>query len=75
MDYEDGSAPDDKNNNERDTTDGRVQDAGDGILSSPVVDLINEDIILQSSDTSIISEEIDVALQKVIVQSWRERWN
>jgi type IV pilus assembly protein PilY1 len=75
VDYADGSAPDNSNGTENNTTTGRVNSKGDGILSNPSIDLVNEDIILQSSTTTMISQDIDIDLQRLIVRSWRQRWN
>jgi type IV pilus assembly protein PilY1 len=75
LDFEDGSAPDHANKTENNNLADRVERKGDGILSNPTVDLLNEDIIFQSSDTSLITHNINIALQKVVVRSWRQRWN
>jgi type IV pilus assembly protein PilY1 len=75
VDFADGSLPDDASGAERNTTAGRVQSMGDGVLSNPSVDLVNEDIILQSSNATMITQSIGVALQRLVVRSWRQVWN
>ncbi len=75
LDFADGSAPDNANKTENNNLSARVESKGDGVLSNPTVDIANEEIIFQSSDTSLISHDIDIALQKVLVRSWRQRWN
>ena len=68
--FEDGSAPDD---GEEDGFDGsRSMDMGDGIASRPVVDIINETVIVQSSDATITIEEIGQIFFNLKVQSWQE---
>ena len=75
LDFGDGSAPDSKNGQENNTTSGRVEAMGDGILSNPAVDLVNEDIIMQNSNTSMVSKDINANLQKMTVRAWRQKWN
>jgi hypothetical protein len=60
---------------ENNTTSGRVASKGDGILSNPAIDFANEDIILQNSNTTMISEDIGATVRKLTVRSWRQRWD
>jgi hypothetical protein len=48
---------------------------GDGILADPSVDLINEKLILQSSNAVLLTHTINGGLRKTIVRSWRQKWN
>lgn len=73
LDYQDGSAPDHANGAENNTTTGRSQSMGDGILADPSVDLVNEDILLQSSNAVLIKQDISVGLRKLMVRSWRQK--
>jgi type IV pilus assembly protein PilY1 len=75
VDFEDGSAPDNQDGTENNTTSGREQSMGQGILSSPSVDLVNEDLILQTSDATVITQDININLQRLVVRSWRQVWN
>jgi type IV pilus assembly protein PilY1 len=75
LDYKDGSAPDLANGTANNTTADRAQSMGDGILADPSVDLLSEQIILQSSNAVLISEDITAGVRRVIVRSWRQRWN
>jgi type IV pilus assembly protein PilY1 len=75
LDFGDGSYPDNQDGSENNTTAGRVENMGDGILSNPAVDLVNEDIIMQNSNTSMISKDINANLQRMTVRSWRQKWN
>ncbi len=68
--FNDGSVPDD---GEEDGFDGdRRIDMGDGIASRPVVDIINESVIVQSSDATITIEDIGQVFFNLEVQSWQE---
>ncbi len=68
--FEDGSVPDD---GEEDGFEGnRRMDMGDGIASRPVVDIINESVIVQSSDATITIEGIGQIFFNLSVQSWQE---
>lgn len=75
LDYNDGSAPDHSNETENNTVDGRVQSMGDGILADPSVDLVNEALILQSSNAVLLTHQINTGLRKLNVRSWRQIWN
>ncbi len=69
--YNDGSVPDD---GEEDGFDGdRRLDMGDGIASRPVVDIVNESVIVQSSDATITIEDIGQVFFNLEVQSWQEK--
>jgi type IV pilus assembly protein PilY1 len=72
LDFEDGSAPDNPDGTERNITGGRINSMGDGVLSSPTVDIVNEDIIMQSSNATMITRNIDVTLRRLVVRSWRQ---
>lgn len=74
VDFRDGSAPD-RNNVENNSVDGRSQSMGDGILADPTVDLVNEKLILQSSNAVLLTEDISADLNKLLVRSWRQRLN
>jgi type IV pilus assembly protein PilY1 len=75
LDYKDGSAPDHANGTENNTIAGRSQAMGDGLLSDPTVDLVNECILLQSSNAVVMSETIDGGLKKLVVRGWHRKWN
>jgi len=75
VDFEDGSQSDASNGTERNVTTNRVTSMGDGILSNPSVDIVNDDILLQSSNATMVSQNIDATLKKLVVRSWRQVWN
>ncbi len=74
-DYRDGSIPDTYAGVEQNSVTGRGQSMGDGILADPTVDLVNEQLILQSSNAVLLTEDLSANLKKLTVRSWRERWN
>jgi type IV pilus assembly protein PilY1 len=70
LDYADGGIPDD---GEDDVWNGNHSiELGEGIASRPVVDVVNETVIVQSSDASITVQEIGQAFFRLSVRSWRE---
>jgi type IV pilus assembly protein PilY1 len=75
LDYKDGSAPDHANGTSNNTVSGRVESMGDGIMADPSVDLVNETLILQSSNAVLLTHSITGGLQKLAVRAWRQRWN
>lgn len=75
LDFRDGSAPDNPNGTENNTTDDRSQSMGDGILTDPTVDLVNEQLILQSSNAVLLTEDLSANLKKLLVRSWRQKLN
>ena len=75
LDYKDGSAPDNANGTANQVTTDRVQSEGDGILADPSVDLLTESIILQSSSTVLLTESLGSSFKRLMVKSWRQKWN
>jgi type IV pilus assembly protein PilY1 len=71
VDYLDGSAPDCDDGSENDTTDGRMEELDEGFTSKPVIDIVNEKVIIQSSDTKINVLDTKTAIRHLIVRSWR----
>jgi type IV pilus assembly protein PilY1 len=75
MDFRNGAAVDDDDDTGNDTTDGRVEEIGEGIVSRPVVDIVNEDVVIQGSDTRIHVRDTKNVIQQLIVRSWRQLYN
>jgi Tfp pilus tip-associated adhesin PilY1 len=75
FDYKDGSAPSHANGAENNTTAGRVESKGSGILADPSVDIVNEQLVLQSSNASLLTKAFNAGLKKLVVRSWRQKWN
>jgi type IV pilus assembly protein PilY1 len=75
VDFRNGAAVDGNDDPGDDTTDGRVEEIGEGIVSKPVVDIINEDVVIQGSDTRIHVRDTQGIIQQLIVRSWRQLYN
>lgn len=75
LDYKDGSAPSNANGTENNVTTGRVESKGAGILADPSVDLVNETLILQSSNSNLVTKPFNAGLKRLVVRSWRQKWN
>lgn len=75
MDFRNGAAVDGNDDPSDDTTDGRVDEIGEGIVSRPVIDIINEDVVIQGSDTRIHVRDTQGIIQQLIVRSWRQLYN
>jgi type IV pilus assembly protein PilY1 len=75
LDYKDGSAPSNANGTENNVTTGRVESKGAGILAAPSVDLVNETLILQGSNASLVTKSFNAGLKRLVVRSWRQKWN
>jgi type IV pilus assembly protein PilY1 len=73
--FRNGAAHDDDDDVSNDSTDRRVEEIGEGIASKPVVDVVNEDVIVQGSDTEIHVRDAKGTIQLMIVRSWRQRYN
>ena len=72
MSYDDGGIPDvDGMDDEGD----RSTEVGEGIASYPVVNLIDETAIVQSSDASIEVQPIAGIIQPLRVRSWQENYD
>jgi type IV pilus assembly protein PilY1 len=72
--FRNGAGFDDDDDDSNDTTDGRVIDLGDGIATKPVIDIINEKILVQGSDTRIHTEDTLGDLRMLTVRSWRQQY-
>ncbi|MBK7368915.1 MAG: hypothetical protein IPJ04_13710 [Candidatus Eisenbacteria bacterium] len=75
LDYKDGSAPDHSNGTPNNSVSNRSESMGDGILADPTVDLVNQQLILQSSNAVLLTVDISAGLRKLMVRSWRQTWN
>ena len=53
----------------------RSHELGDGVASRPVVDIVNERVIVQSSDATINVEEITATFFYLNVRSWQESYS
>jgi type IV pilus assembly protein PilY1 len=71
--YEDGGLPDD--GEEDDFAGSRIMDLDDGIASRAGVDVMNEAVIVQSSDATITVQEIGEIYFHLTVRSWQESYD
>jgi type IV pilus assembly protein PilY1 len=73
LDYSNGSVPDDGESDEWDGE--RCIDLGQGVASRPVVDIVNAEVIVQSSDATIHVQSVGQAYFHVIVRDWHENFD
>ncbi len=73
LDYRDASAPDDGESDEWDGD--RSIDLDQGVASRPVVDVVNETVIVQSSDATITVQDIGQSYFHLSVRSWQESFD
>jgi len=71
--YRDGSVPDDGEEDEWDG--GRSIALDEGVGSRPVVDIVNETVIVQSSDATITVQEIGQSYFHLTVRAWQENFD
>ncbi len=71
--WDDGGNQEDMEGEE--TGEPRVEHLGDGIASRSVVDLVNETIIVQSSDATISVEDLGNTIFRLTVRSWQENYD
>jgi type IV pilus assembly protein PilY1 len=75
IDYADGSNPDEHDGTEDDDVTERRTDLGEGIYSEPTIDLVNEDVLVQSTKTTIETRDTKGQILRIIVRSWRQQFN
>ena len=75
MKFRNGGGYDDDDDDSNDTIDNRIEDIGEGISTKPVIDLANEDVIIQGSDTRIHVRDAQGIIRQLIVRSWRQMYN
>lgn len=72
--FRNGAGFDDDDDDSNDTTDGRVTDLGDGIATKPVIDIINQHVLVQGSDTRIHVEDTLGQVRLLTVRAWRQQY-
>ncbi|MCK5408176.1 MAG: PQQ-binding-like beta-propeller repeat protein, partial [Candidatus Krumholzibacteria bacterium] len=75
VNFRNGAAYDGDEDTSNDTTDGRTEEIGEGIVSRPVIDIIHEDVVIQGTDTKIHIRNTVGVIQQLIVRSWRQLYN
>lgn len=73
LDYTDGAVPDDGEADQ--WNDQRAVNLGQGVASRPVVDIVNETVIVQSSDASITVQDIGQSFFHLTVRAWQENFD
>jgi type IV pilus assembly protein PilY1 len=73
--FRNGAAYDGNDDAGDDGTEGRVSELGEGIATKPVIDIVNENIIVQGSDTRIHVSNTQGVIRQLIVRSWRQMYN
>lgn len=72
--WRNGAAHDDDDNDANDTASGRSTTMGDGITARPVIDIINEKVLVQGSDTRIHISDTLGQIRQLIVRSYRQQY-
>ncbi|MCH7548892.1 MAG: hypothetical protein IH969_05030 [Candidatus Krumholzibacteriota bacterium] len=72
--FRNGGGYDDDDDDSNDTT-ADVEDLGEGIATEPVVDIMNEDVLVQGSDTEIHISDAKGDIELLIVRSWRQKYD
>lgn len=73
IDYRNGGALE---NCEGDAWDGEIYlDLGQGVASRPVIDIVNETVIVQSSDATILVQDIGQTIFRLTVRAWQENFD
>ncbi len=75
MHYSTGSTPEVDDDYEGTDTAERSEELGEGVASRPVVDIVNENIIVQSSNATIAVQDIGQAIFHLSVRSWQENYD
>jgi type IV pilus assembly protein PilY1 len=75
MSYISGGAPKVDDDFEGTATAERSEDLGEGVASRPVLDIVNESIIVQSSNATIAVQDIGQAIFHLSVRSWQENFD
>jgi hypothetical protein len=75
MQYLSGGSPEVDDDYEGTATAERSEYLGEGVASRPVVDIVNESIIVQSSNATIAVQDIGQAIFHLSVRSWQENFD
>jgi Tfp pilus tip-associated adhesin PilY1 len=72
--FRNGAAHDGDDDDSNDTTGTRSQEIGDGITARPVIDISNEKVLVQGSDTRIHISDTLGEIKPLIVRSYRQQY-
>jgi type IV pilus assembly protein PilY1 len=70
LNFDNASNPD----GPEDSTSNRVESLGSGVASKPVVDLVNGEVLVQTSDSRLTVTDIGTP-RNILVNSWREKFD
>jgi len=73
--YDNGGEPEVDEEHEESSAAERSEELGEGVASRPVVDIVNENIIVQSSDATIAVQDIGSEIFHLTVRSWQENYD
>lgn len=73
--YDNGDGPEVDEEHEETSAAERSEELGEGVASRPVVDIVNENIIVQSSDATIAVQDIGSEIFHLTVRSWQENYD
>ncbi len=73
--FRSGASEDNDQDDSNDGIEGRVEELGEGVATRPVIDIANENVIVQGSDTRIHVRDTVNNLRQLIVRSWRQLYN
>lgn len=73
--YDNGGEPEVDEEHEETSAAERSEELGEGVASRPVVDIVNENIIVQSSDATIAVQDIGSEIFHLTVRSWQENYD
>jgi len=73
--YRTGAEPEVDEEHEGTTAAERSEEIGEGVASRPVVDIVNENVIVQSSNANIAVQDIGAEIFHLTVRSWQENYD
>jgi type IV pilus assembly protein PilY1 len=72
--FRNGAAYDGDDDSGNDSPTNRYTEIGDGIVAKPVIDIVNEKILVQGSDTRIHTQDTFGLMRQLIVRSWQQQY-
>jgi type IV pilus assembly protein PilY1 len=72
--FRNGATHDDDDDDSNDTAGDRSDEIGDGITARPVIDIVNEKVLVQGSDTRIHVRDTIGEIRQLIVRSYRQQY-
>jgi type IV pilus assembly protein PilY1 len=72
--FRNGAAYDGDDDSGNDSPTNRYTEIVDGIVAKPVIDIVNEKILVQGSDTRIHTQDTFGLMRQLIVRSWQQQY-